>query len=971
MDTPHTDLQSPNPQILKTSNPQFIKTSNPQILQVLLLLFALCTLNFELSAQYFSLGTDPASVKWKQVKTEHFRVIFPDNMEDEGIRVANTLEYYRSPASASLDAKPGRWPVILHNRTIISNAVTPYAPKRIDMMTMPPQDNYGQDWLDQLVIHEFRHSVQYTAVNRGFTKALSILMGQQAVPAIMGLFVPFWFIEGDAVATETALTQTGRGRVPSFEMKIRAQFLEKGLYSYDKAYNGSLKDFTPDWYELGYQIVGHSRLNYGLETWSKVMKRTGNVPFILVPFSNTLCRQTGYGKSRLYNHIAEQVKQSWEIEDQNITFSQYKKVLSSDDRFYTNRTQPAILPDGSFLARKTSIDDITRIVRIDPSGKEKVIINVGYMPDECLSASGNLVCWAQLDQDPRWSLRNYSVVMIHNLETGKTAQLTQKTRYFAPAIDATAKRIAVVETDESGHHFLVILDAFNGQVISRFPTPENYAPSYPSWSPDGKQIVLILNKDQGKGIAVLNSDDGNYETALNFSTNEISKPSFYGDYILFTGSYTGIDNIFALDLKTKNLFQVTSARFGATDAEFSKDGKTLYYSNYTSDGYEIVTANLEPGTWNPEPETWNPEPETLSLADQLSEQEDFQFNAKSVADSAYTVKHYRKGLNLFNFHSWAPIAIDIDNINAYPGVTLLSQNLLGTSFTTLGYEYNLNEKTSKYSMKYSYEGWYPAFDLQADYGLRRGMTKDTVYYDFDELNLSAWVRVPLNWNVKSWFVGLQPYAGYSYELLKMNPDFELRFRKDRFNSLNTKLYFYAQSRMSERDLAPRWAQSLDLNFRQTLFEADTASSIFAAELNLYFPGLFRHHSIRFYSGYQERVTYYYPYSDQIILPRGYTHLYPGKMFSGSANYTFPIFYPDWNIGPVIYLKRLNANLFCDYALSFDQDPNQDYISTGIDLTFDFHLFRWFAPLEAGLRTIYLPEAGTFSFELLYSVDLSY
>jgi len=124
----------------------------PPRLHAFLLLFALCTLHFELSAQYFSYGTDPASVKWKQVKTEHFRVIFPENMEDEGLRVANTLEYYRSPASVSLDANPGRWPVILHNRTIVSNAVTPYAPKRIDMFTMPPQDNYGQDWLDQQVL---------------------------------------------------------------------------------------------------------------------------------------------------------------------------------------------------------------------------------------------------------------------------------------------------------------------------------------------------------------------------------------------------------------------------------------------------------------------------------------------------------------------------------------------------------------------------------------------------------------------------------------------------------------------------------------------------------------------------------------------------------------------------------------------------------------------------------------------------
>jgi hypothetical protein len=43
---------------------------------------------------------------------------------------------------------------------------------------------------------------------------------------------------------------------------------------------------------------------------------------------------------------------------------------------------------------------------------------------------------------------------------------------------------------------------------------------------------------------------------------------------------------------------------------------------------------------------------------------------------------------------------------------------------------------------------------------------------------------------------------------------------------------------------------------------------------------------------------------------------------------------------------------------------------GVDLTVDFHLFRHFAPLEAGLRSIYFPESGGFGFEFLYSLNLA-
>jgi len=203
----------------------------------------------------------------------------------------------------------------------------------------------------------------------------------------------------------------------------------------------------------------------------------------------------------------------------------------------------------------------------------------------------------------------------------------------------------------------------------------------------------------------------------------------------------------------------------------------------------------------------------------------------------------------------------------------------------------------------------------------------------------------------------------------MNPDSEYKFIKDRNQSLNGGLFFYAQSRMSARDLNPKWGQQLEINFRHTLFESDTASSIFSAEMALYFPGLFRHHSIRFYAGYQDRIARYYNYSSMIIIPRGYSGIYDDRLFSGSVTYEFPVFCPDWKIGPVLYIKRLKAAVFYDYALALDQEPHQNYNSTGIDLTFDFHIFRFFAPLEAGLRSIYFPDSGTFGFEFLYRLNI--
>jgi len=120
-----------------------------------------------------------------------------------------------------------------------------WAPKRMEIFTCPPQDTYAENWLQQLAIHEYRHVVQIDKLNQGMTKVLTYVFGEQATGAILGLFIPLWLVEGDAVCTETALSNSGRGRLPSFEMKLRAQTLTKINLNYDKAVFGSYKIICP------------------------------------------------------------------------------------------------------------------------------------------------------------------------------------------------------------------------------------------------------------------------------------------------------------------------------------------------------------------------------------------------------------------------------------------------------------------------------------------------------------------------------------------------------------------------------------------------------------------------------------------------------------------------------------------------------------------------------------------------------
>jgi hypothetical protein len=110
------------------------------------------------------------------------------------------------------------------------NGYVTWAPLRMELVATPPQDSYAEDWISQLSLHEYRHAVQISQLDQGFTGALSVLSGEIGPGGISSL-VPSWFYEGDAVANETWNSQSGRGRVPGFEMPLRTLLLsDKGVF---------------------------------------------------------------------------------------------------------------------------------------------------------------------------------------------------------------------------------------------------------------------------------------------------------------------------------------------------------------------------------------------------------------------------------------------------------------------------------------------------------------------------------------------------------------------------------------------------------------------------------------------------------------------------------------------------------------------------------------------------------------------
>ncbi len=185
-------------------------------------------------------------------------------------------------------------------------------------------------------------------------------------------------------------------------------------------------------------------------------------------------------------------------------------------------------------------------------------------------------------------------------------------------------------------------------------------------------------------------------------------------------------------------------------------------------------------------------------------------------------------------------------------------------------------------------------------------------------------------------------------------------------------HFYATYlhalKLSYRDFNSKWAQYLYFDYFNTPYRGDFAGSLLTAKAIAFFPGLFNHHSLFFRGGFQNAGLNSdpanYAFRNQLFKPRGYSYPNDKTFTSLSANYQFPLWYPDIALGPILNVQRVKANLFYDYGQGQHKDylysiSNQplgyyfldkaNYNSAGIELTFDINVMRLLQQIEVGFR----------------------
>jgi hypothetical protein len=940
-----------------------------------------------LPAQQF--GGNPPSVRWNQINTDTVRIIFPEGLHNEASRVAAVVHQLAAENPQPIGGRLKKINIVLQNQTILANGYVAPGPYRSEFFLTAPTDNFdigSTSWADMLSLHEYRHVMQFNNFRNGISKAMHILFGDDGYSLATAASVPDWFFEGDAVYYETLLSAQGRGRIPQFMNEYPALWQAGKKYSWMKLRNGSYKDYVPGHYHLGYLLVNYGYKKYGTGFWQKVTHDASAFTGLLYPFQKAVKRHSGvefrkfaddafqfYGAppgfiSKSRNRHEGKVVQPANSPNLNTDSSEFQVMNGASQRemnrsgeagpqtiFPVNKKYvihyrfPYLAGTDSLIYIKYSLREVPAFYLKDAMGVHKIRTR-DISADRQFSYRNGKIVYAAYESDARWAWRDYSVIKLLDVKTRQQTTVTRKSKYFTPDISPDGKKIAAVYMGADGKKALHILNAENGNVLQTITRPEVMLFTDPKFAGNHSIVSAVRFTDGRMALMKLDAETGAAEILTPLSHTLLGFPNVTDDYIFFTASYAGNDEVMALRRADKKLYKITGGPSGKYNVNVAQ-GKIIW-SEFTADGYQLMQADVDGMKWEEVPAGQYAQfvpPYPVSGAGHYK---DIFLNR--VRERYFEIKKYPKSTGLLHIHSWRPNYEDPEF-----SFSVYGENILNTLQTEYYYLYNRNDREHAVGLNAIFGGWFPYISVGSQYMFNRETGIGNRIKEWSQLDTRVGWSVP--WLFTSGTSFKQLNLGSSYVLRN---EFHKGFYKDslgtvHFSYLSHFLLWRQQQQMAVQHILPRLGYEILFRQRHAITRYE-GYQVYGGT-SVYLPGVHATHSLELTGAFQQRDTLgqvifsnLFPYS------RGYAGRYFSRMWKLSANYHFPVFYPDWGFGNIVYFYRVRGNVFYDFTRVYSKDKTMtaDQRSVGIEFFTETNWWNQY-PLTFGFRISRLLDPDQF------------
>ncbi len=885
------------------------------------------------------------SLKRLSIETDHFRIIYPKSLSSRAKYVASSLEESFEPLQKSLDVKEEfhKIDIVLQNQSAISNGYVALSPFRSEWETLPAlSNNLGStNWLLTLSIHEQRHMHQFLQYKKGFAKWMRIFFGDFGTEVSIALSLPRWFFEGDATVEETLLTNSGRGRVADFSKTIRSMIYENNLESYTHVYNTSYEKNRPGPYELGYILNLSLRADYLDETFDRVVQNTIRNSYWPYKFEKNISIFTGKDMDEFYHNSVHN------------SFPTIKKggnyledfLITGDSSVHDQISIEKLSKENQFLYYKSGFNETGGFYIYDSKmNQEKLLIRTNIDQENIRVRSSKFV-YNDIDIHPRFSLVNYSNVYLYDLVKKKRFKITDRGQYLKSQLGHDQSQIATLYFDKKMSQYLKVL-SINGDILASIKLDDMETVRHIEWRDEKNILVTGIDSRNMQFLRLINLTTEKIDELLSLDAEVINDVRSSANDIFFSSDYSGIDQIYKV---------LSQGRFEAyTDAPIAArypnliDGK-LFYSSFKRDGFRVKAIDLK---------------EVKSHRKRIHGISRLKKKSKNVVLSEVSTQNYVENefdKKNFRLHSWSYLTSLLGGYNGTATITM-SDNLNELNLST-GFINNFVEGATSYFASAAYQKYWPIFFATTTVGKRSVIVidkREREQYDevkWDQNTLKAGVTIPYSIvkNAKNYSFDLTSSAVYNKIKNKTYVD---DFSNGEILGSNHALNFKFNTFRPYTRLFPEYLFTLSTEFAESITKSGDTNHAFLKYIgtNIGLPGFSKTASFIFKYDHQEKSVGDFNFTDKAFFARGYESLTSTRIDTASLNYSTALFYPDFNIFHILYLKRIRGNLFYDYTVA---DKDLIHRAYGLELSFDVSPLRFNSfELGLGLRFSYLDNYET-------------
>ena len=506
----------------------------------------------------------------------------------------------------------------------------------------------SSDWLRNVITHEFAHIVSLGAARKGVQRVPAlylqyfgyqreknrpdILIGYPDVIAsypVMGTVMPMWLAEG---AAQYGTATTGHDRWDANrDMVLRSLVLADEQLSFEQMGVFGKQGFGNEYvYDHGFGLVRYIAETYGEEKIAELYRAASQWHTLAI---DGACKKVlGKSADELYGEWIASMRQGYRA--QVAALGPLREGERIVDVGFSN-LRPRLAPDGEKLAylstRKRHYYPHGLIVRDLATGEEEIAAFPAAASTVDWSPDGSKLLFSRIDRADKYGSRQADIYEWDSAAAGpsfwrnmlwlvpamvsgtgpempRVKRLTQGMRALYPTYSPDGEWIVFVQNKGTSNNLAMVrADGTGLRYLTHFADgTQLYTPRF---SPDGRKLAFAIAREGQRDIAVV--ELGTEGTAVGDSIGQpresgqpqglplrggrvIATPgtdrdpawSADGTELVFASDFSGIFNIYALDLQTRQLRQITNTIGGAFSPSVGPEGEVVFTA-YTAAGFEI------------------------------------------------------------------------------------------------------------------------------------------------------------------------------------------------------------------------------------------------------------------------------------------------------------------------------------------------------------------------------------------------